>query len=65
MIPSKRIFEMNDTPPSEDNEAPSSEPGIRWGSAAKKGLFALFLLMVGYGLWVGDVFETYENGSNL
>jgi hypothetical protein len=56
---------MNETPATEDNEAPSSAPGIRWGSTGKKGLFALFLLMVGYGLWAGDVFETYENGSNL
>ena len=29
------------------------------------GLIALFLVLVGSGLAVGDVFETYENGSNL
>ncbi len=28
-------------------------------------LFALFLLAIGGGLLVGNVFENYENGSNL
>jgi hypothetical protein len=29
------------------------------------GLVALFLLAIGCGLLVGNVFENYENGSNL
>jgi len=29
------------------------------------GLVALFVLLIGCGLAIGDVFETYENGSNL
>jgi hypothetical protein len=56
---------MNDeqNPPSEAEAAGGGAQRGRPGFAI--GLFVLFLAMIGYGIVAGNVFDTYENGSNL
>jgi hypothetical protein len=52
-----------DPDPSAEPERPSNHAPSSPGLTA--GLVALFLLAIGCGLLVGNVFENYENGSNL
>ena len=48
------------------SQAETAGPGAQRGKPAFAiGLFVLFLAMIGYGIVVGNVFDTYENGSNL
>jgi hypothetical protein len=51
--------------PDVNHEEQESVPECRPRSNLALGLIALFLALVGCGLAIGDVFETYENGSNL
>jgi hypothetical protein len=50
-------------PPS---QAETAGPGAQRGKPAVIiGLFVLFLAMIGYGIVAGNVFDNYENASNL
>jgi len=47
-----------------ENDGSGSAP-IHEGRALVGGLFAVFLALVAYGVLIGNVFENYQNGSNL
>jgi hypothetical protein len=43
----------------------AADQGQRQSSAIFFVLLLIFVALMGYGLYLGNVFETYHNGSNL